>query len=164
TPLSYNKSSTAEFHVEIPASQPYTQPYWLVKPPSDGVYTVDDQRLVGLPESPAALHARFKLTVEGTPIEIVRPVQYRYAERALGERVRALAFVPAAAVNLPVSSAVFPAAAPRAVHVAVRAQAPNTSGELRIELPPGWTADPKSQPFQLRASGEQQELSFQVTP
>ena len=161
--LGSNKSSTAEFHVDVPASQPYTQPYWLLKAPSDGVYTVDDQRLVGLPEGPPALQARFKLTVAGTPIEIVRAVRYRYADRALGERERALAVVPAAAVNLPVSSALFPAAAPNTVHVAVRGHAPNTSGELRIELPAGWTAEPKSQPFQLH-SGEQQELAFQVTP
>jgi len=162
--LHYNGRATAEFDVEVPASQPYTQPYWLVKPPTDGVYTVDDQRLIGLPENPPALEARFKLTVEETPIEIVRPVHYRYAERALGERERALAIVPAAAVNLPVSSALFPNASPHSVTVSVRSNAANTSGDLRIELPAGWNAEPRSQSFQLRASGEQQELTFQVTP
>jgi hypothetical protein len=162
--LTYNKTAAAEYKIGVPVSQPYTQPYWLVKPPSDGVYTVDDQRLVGLPESPAALQAKFKLTVAGTLIEILRPVHYRYADRALGERERALAIVPPVAVNMPVSSALFPAAAPNTVHVAVRAHAPNASGDLRIELPPGWTAEPRSQPFQLHAAGEQQELTFQVTP
>jgi LmbE family N-acetylglucosaminyl deacetylase len=162
--LDYNKSSSTEYKIGVPASQPYTQPYWLVKPPSDGVYTVDDQRLVGLPESPPAVQVRFSLVVAGTSIQLLRPVHYRYADRALGERERALAIVPPVAVNMPVSSALFPAATPNTVHVAVRAHAANISGDLRIELPPGWTAEPRSQPLQLHAAGEQQELTFQVTP
>ena len=86
----------------MPASQPYSQPYWLVKPPQAGAYQVDDQLLVGLPESPVE-QMRIRLTVAGTPIELVRPVLYRYNDRLEGEKVRPLTVVPPVAVNLPLS-------------------------------------------------------------
>ena len=49
-----------------------------------------------------------RLTVDGAPIELVRPVHHRYADRAQGERVRPFVVVPMVAVNLPEPVAVFP--------------------------------------------------------
>jgi hypothetical protein len=102
--------------------------------------------------------------VDGTAIEIARPVHYRYAPRAQGERVRPLAIVPAVAVNLPDSVAVFPAVAPRRVQVAVRANVADAAGDLRLGLPAGWKAAPPSRPFKLTAAGEEEQLTFEVTP
>ncbi|MBV8731526.1 MAG: PIG-L family deacetylase, partial [Acidobacteriia bacterium] len=62
--LEFNKSQTVKVDRQVPASQPYTQPYWLVKPPADGVYTVEDQTLVGLPENRPILSVRFRLAVD----------------------------------------------------------------------------------------------------
>lgn len=162
--LTYNHSITAEVKVPVPASQPYSQPYWLVKPPSAGVYTVDDQRLVGLPDSPPVLQMRTRLAVAGTSIEVVRPVHFRYAGRADGERIRPLAVVPAVAVNLPDSVALFSSTAPRKVHISVQANVANASGELRLDLPAGWKSEPRTQNFTVAVAGEQQELTFEVTP
>jgi hypothetical protein len=67
-------------------------------------------------------------------------------------------------VNLPEPVAVFPAAKTRKVHVAVRANVANATGELKLEAPAGWKAEPRSLPFVVKAAGEQQELTFDVTP
>jgi len=162
--LGYNQSATIQFAHLVPPAQPYTQPYWLVKPPSGDVYQVDDQLLVGLADTPPAVKMRLRLTVDGAAIEVVRPVHYRYAPRAEGERVRPLAIVPAVAVNLPASVAVFPSMAPRQVEVAVRANAANAAGDLRLDVPAGWKAAPTSRPFKLAAVGEEEQLTFEVTP
>jgi LmbE family N-acetylglucosaminyl deacetylase len=161
--LGYNQSATAEYTGTVPASVPYSQPYWLIKPPSDDAYTVDDQKLIGLADNPPVLEARIRLTIAGAPVELVRPVHYRYAERSLGERVRPLAVVPPVSVNLSESAAIFPTAKARPVHVGVQALGASASGTLRLDMPPGWKAEPASRPFQA-AAGEQQELSFEVTP
>jgi hypothetical protein len=136
----------------------------LVKPPAGDVYQVDDQRLIGLADTPAVARMRLKLTVEGAPIELVRPVEYRYAPRAEGERVRRLVVVPAVAVHLAESVAVFSKAAARKVQVAVQANGANAAGDLRLELPAGWKAEPQSQPFRMAAVGEEVQLAFTVTP
>jgi LmbE family N-acetylglucosaminyl deacetylase len=162
--LGNNQSAVVDFKREVPPAQPYTQPYWLVKPPEHDVYTVDNQLLVGQPDSPPAAQVRLRLTIGGAPVELVRPVHYRYATPAEGERHRPLVVVPPVAVDLPETVALFPQAAPRKVEVAVHANVPNASGEIRLELPAGWKAEPASQPFHVAGAGEQQALSFQVTP
>src|SRR5262249_25553463 len=138
--------------------------YWLVKPPTADVYQVDDLNLRGLPDNPPAAQVRVRLSVDETPIELVRPVQHRYADRAQGERVRPFVVVPAVAVNLPGPVAVFPDAAPRKVQVSVQANTANAEGELRLDLPAGWKAEPATMPFKIAHSGEAQEMTFQVTP
>jgi LmbE family N-acetylglucosaminyl deacetylase len=162
--LDYNQEARFEFKQPVPAAQPYSQPYWLIEPPAGDVYTVNDQRLVGLPDTPPVAQVRLRLEIAGAAVELVRPVHYRYADRAEGERTRPLAVVPAVAVNLPQDVAIFPAAAPKTVHVAVLANVAKASGELRLELPSGWTAEPSAQPFEIAALGEAREVSFQVTP
>lgn len=162
--LGYNQSVTADVKVMVPVSQPYSQPYWLVKPPSAGVYTVNDQRMVGLPDTPPILQMRVRLSIAGTLVELVRPVHFRYAGRAEGERVRPLIVAPAVAVILPDPVALFPSASPRKVQVSVKANVANAAGELRLDLPAGWKAEPRSQPFKVAVLGEQQEMNFEVTP
>lgn len=162
--LAFNQSTTAEFTVAVPASQPYSQPYWLAKPSTGDVYTVQDQTLIGLADTPPVLQLRAFLTMNGTPIEVVRPVQYRYADHAEGERTRPLTVVPAVAVNLTGTAELFPAAAPRTVHVSVKANVPKAAGSLRVDVPGGWKVEPKSQPFEIAETGEQHEAMFSITP
>ena len=162
--LGYNQSADIALSLIVPANQPYTQPYWLVKPPTADVYQVDDQTLIGLADTPAAARMRVRLTVDGTPIELERPVRHRYADRAYGERVRPLVVVPTAAVNLPTPVAVFPDSSAHKVTVSVQANVANAEGELRLEIPAGWKAEPRTLPFKIAIRGEQQVLTFEVTP
>jgi len=163
-PLAYNQPVNLEFSRDVPSSQPYSQPYWLRQPPSGDVYTVDDYSVLGLADTPPVARVRVRLLLAGTAIELVRPVGYRYASRAEGERTRPLAVVPPVAVNLPQQVTVFPSAEPRTVHVAVEARVDKTAGELRLDAPPGWKIEPPARPFEIAARGEACELAFTVTP
>jgi LmbE family N-acetylglucosaminyl deacetylase len=162
--LAYNQPLALDFTRAVPQEQPYSQPYWLVKPPSNDVYTVEEQRLVGQADTPAVAHVRLRFTLDGMPFELVRPVHYRYASRAEGERERPLVIVPPVAVNTPEAVAIFPSASSRQVHVGVRANVANAAGTLRLDVPVGWKVAPQSQPFKIGVLGEQQEIVFDVTP
>jgi len=162
--LGHEQSAHVRFDRTVPPGQAYSQPYWLVKPPAGDVYQVDDQRLVGLADTPPVLQMRLRLTVDGAPIEVVRAVHQRYAERSEGERVRPLMVAPTVAVDLPDPVAVFPAAAPRKIQLALQANVANAAGEMRLDLPAGWKAEPPSQAFKVAAAGEVEEVTFEVTP
>jgi LmbE family N-acetylglucosaminyl deacetylase len=163
-PLPYNEPVEIEFKQPVPANQPYSQPYWLITPPSGDLYTVDDQRLIGLADTAPVATVRVKLSVAGVTIELATPVHHRYADRAIGERTRPFAIVPPVAVNLPDAVSVFPQAGARRVTVSLASNTAKASGELRLDLPAGWHSEPVTQPFHIESSGEAQELSFQVTP
>jgi hypothetical protein len=163
-PLEFNQPTQIEFSRDVPLTQPYSQPYWLIQPPAGDVYTVEDRRLVGQPDTPPIARVRVRLLVAGAAIELVRPVAFRYASRAEGERTRPLVVVPPVAVNLPQSVAVFPSPAPRAVHVVVEARVAQAAGDLRLDAPPAWKVEPPSRHFEIAARGEARDLSFTVTP
>jgi LmbE family N-acetylglucosaminyl deacetylase len=160
---------SGDVELEVPAAQPASQPYWLAKPPTGDTYTVEDQTLIGLADSPVE-RIRIALTVNGVGIELTRPVVYRYNDRLDGEKVRPITVTPPVSVILPLAPdlspnvALFPTAEARRLQAVVKANAANAEGALRLELPAGWKAEPRSQPFRLSAVGDQQELAFLVTP
>jgi len=163
-PLEFNKNTVIKTDRRVPAAQPYTQPYWLVKPPSRDNYTVDDQRLIGLADTPPVLQARLRFSIDGMPFELARPVEFRYADRAEGARVRPLVVIPPVSVNLPEAVAMFPTSLPRKIGVVVTANLENAQGQVRLEIPAGWKAAPASQPFNVPGAGQEEELTFEVTP
>jgi LmbE family N-acetylglucosaminyl deacetylase len=163
-PLAYNQTNALTATRQVPAAQPYSQPYWLARPPAGSVYTVEDQRLIGMADTPPILQVRLRFTADGTPFEVTQPVEYRYADRAEGARVRPIAVVPAVAVDLPNAVAMFPTAASRKVAVSLRGNVDDAKGDVRLDVPAGWKVTPKSLPFHVGALGEVEEVFFDVTP
>jgi LmbE family N-acetylglucosaminyl deacetylase len=154
---------TATFRV--PENQPYSQPYWLEQPKDgEAMYTIRDQRNIGIPENPPVLEARFRLRLAGVEIEVARPVQHRYVDRVMAELVRPLVVVPAVSVELSPQPSVFAQVMPRRIDVPVRSNSGKASGEVRLEAPAGWTVEPASRHFELGGTDEQVTLSFDLTP
>ena len=164
TVLANNQPSRYNASFTIPQNQPYTQPYWLAQPKDGALYTVPDPRDIGLPENPPALTAHFRVQVSGAEIELERPVQYRYVDRVYGELLRPFTVIPPVAVSLPESAIVFGDAKPRRIEVAVKSNGGKVAGDLRLDVPVGWSATPASSHFELGASEEQTNVFFNLTP
>ncbi|MCE5308609.1 MAG: hypothetical protein LLG20_13300, partial [Acidobacteriales bacterium] len=135
------------------------------QPPHGGAYTVADPQLVGRPESPAAISARFKLRLDSEEIELTRPVVYRWVDRVRGELTRPVVVAPPVAVELSEQAMLFPDAKPRKVEVRVKpVRSSGAAGEVRLRVPQGWTAVPAARKFGLAAAGEQASVAFDVQP
>ena len=78
----------------IPENKPVTQPYWLTNKMQKGYYVVDDQELIGKPESDPAFIAEFQLTINGQPFTFRRQVQYKYTDPVKGEMYEPLVVIP----------------------------------------------------------------------
>jgi len=162
--LGKNVPWTAPIPWKLPDDQEYTQPYWLREPRDGDVYRVPSEKLIGMPENPPLLAAIFTLNVEGTDIELERPVVNRYIDRVYGERVRPVAVIPPVALSVPANALVFPDSQPKMVEIGVKANGGARSGVVRLLVPMGWKVSPESMPFQLAQAAEQADLSFAVTP
>lgn len=127
-------------------------------------YDIADQELIGLADSPPEFVARFTLDFSGTSVTLRRPVYYRYVDPTEGELTRAVVVVPAVAVDLPESVALFPSEAAKKIEVRVKANTANMAGDLRLELPEGWKTAPASQDFRLVQTGDERTLTFAMTP
>ena len=161
--LPFNQPSTQEFTWKVPADAKYSQPYWLVEPRHGEAYTISDQQMVGAPENPPVLCARFHLRVESEDLELARPVVNRYVDRLRGELMRPVSIVPPVALEFVEPVLVFPTRQTKRVEVAIKGNLTGAAGEVRLEAPAGWRVEPASRKFQFN-DGEQMTLAFEITP
>ena len=162
--LPYNEAQVFALTTTIPEHQALTQPYWLVAPKQGDTYTVPNQLDVGLPENPPLFEAHFHLRIESEDVEVVRPVAYRYIERAQGELTRPVVVEPPVALQWSQSAILFPNGSAKPVELHVKANIAKAAGKVQIQTPPGWKISEQSGDFHLTAAGEQSEVSFELTP
>jgi len=154
-----------EIRVTVPPDSAYSQPYWLQKPPSRGAFSVDDQRLIGLPENPPAIPIVVTLTdPQLRSLSISAPAVYRWIDPIRGEVTRRVDIVPEITANPGSRVYVFPDAKPRSVAVTLHDFAGPVSGRVRIVAPAGWTAEPPSRDVKFENKGQEARVTFDVTP
>ena len=61
--LSNNKKFNFSLDLKIPNTATYTSPYWLIEKSTLGTYTINDQNLIGKPETPSAYNVYFNLEI-----------------------------------------------------------------------------------------------------
>jgi LmbE family N-acetylglucosaminyl deacetylase len=162
--LPFNEPQVFTLTATISEHQPLSQPYWLVEPKQGDTYTISNQLDVGLAENPPLFNAHFHLRIESEDVEVVRPVAYRYIERAQGELTRPVVVEPPVALQWSQAAMLFPQGAARTAELQVKANIPKAAGEVKIQIPAGWQISTKSEHFQLVDAGEQNSISFQLTP
>ncbi|WEK33769.1 MAG: PIG-L family deacetylase [Candidatus Pseudobacter hemicellulosilyticus] len=97
--LEVNRNLNFSHDIYVFTTKPLTQPYWLQRKMSEGSFTVDNQLLIGRPESIPSYLASFQLSIEGQPFTFVKPVQFKFTDPVKGELYRPLVVVPAATVS-----------------------------------------------------------------
>lgn len=78
----------------VPADMPVSQPYWLKNKMQKGSFVVNDQELIGKPESDPAFTAEFYLVINGQPFTYKRAVRYKYTDPVKGELYEPLVVIP----------------------------------------------------------------------
>ena len=164
TVLIANKPSEHPITVKISDEHPYSNPYWLALPKDGALYAVPDPQLIGIAESSPVLSAEFRLRVGAAEIVLTRPVERHYVDRVYGELTRPLAISPPVAIDLDGTALVFATTKSRAIEVPVRSVTGKASGDLHLDLPAGWKAEPASRHFDLSGADEQALLTFDLTP
>jgi LmbE family N-acetylglucosaminyl deacetylase len=142
---------------------------------------VAKQELIGRPENPAAatvkisVSASEKLTGEGlnkgfkttkyAALDLEVPVQYKHTDPVLGELYQPLAVVPPVMVNIPAARAyVFSDQQPKPVPVTLRAGQAGVKGQLALQVPSGWQAEPATVAFDLKNKDDEQTVNFTLRP
>ena len=150
--------------LRVSSDLPPTTPYWLAQPPEAGIFRTPDPSLTGAPEAPAPLQATFSFDIAGHPLSVQRAIDYKWTDPIAGERHRPLEIAPLVSVQPAAPVLMFPNSETRPLRVKLAGQAPTVAGNLRLELPAGWTATPASLPFSLATKGAPVEFTFSVSP
>ncbi|MFN7957886.1 MAG: PIG-L family deacetylase [Holophagaceae bacterium] len=155
-PLPDNAPRKAAFTFTVPAATPLGQPHWLGGP--GGI------AWAGLPESPAPFRLRARVALPEGSFEAVVPVQFRFRDPVLGERYQPLAVVPPAFVHLEEGVQIFEGPRAKDLRLKVIAGAARAEGRVRLQVPSAWKVEPAERAFSLSRAGEEQNLSFRLTP
>jgi hypothetical protein len=148
----------------LPTDSPYSQPYWLRKPPTLGTFNVGDQQLIGRPENPPAFPIEVTLNIAGQELTYSVTTTFRRVDPIAGELHDQLVVAPPVFANLPTAAFIFPNESAKQIAVQVRAATGPVKGEVRLDLPNGWAVTPKTMPVQLTAADEEMTATFNVTP
>lgn len=160
--LVFNEKLTFKKIQILPQKFPQSQPYWLEKEGSLGMFSIENQQLVGLPENLPALSALFSVEVEGLAIQYQLPVVYKTTDPVDGEVYKPLVVTPEVFVKMAEQVYLFNGEATKKIEVKVKAGKANVQGVLSLKLPQGWKAEPESQDFRIGQKGEEQTFAFEV--
>jgi hypothetical protein len=157
----------ATFRLTVPADMPFTRPYFHRVALSETRYTVEASSRPH-PWSAAPFVAAAAYSVEGVRVAIRVPITRQDPQLPYGFVTRELAVLPAIAVNVSPRQAIVPLSM-RDTSVLVRVDLVNnaaagSTGQLRLELPAGWTSMPTSLPFSFARPGEKATYRFIVRP
>ena len=142
----------------------YSAPYWLKKEATLGMYSVDNQKLIGLPETPRPLQVQFNFLINNEAISIVKNVVRRYAERAIGEIYTPFEILPKVTTKLEDKVILFSNDSSQEISVEVRAGAANISGKVFLEVPNNWIVSPTEIKFSITQKKDKQTVVFNVIP
>lgn len=162
--LENNKPVKTDVTLKLPADYDYSQPYWLRRPPSKGMYTVEDPAMIGMPENYPAVPILVTLDdPQYRNLVFAMPVTFRRTDPVAGEQVRNVDVVPEVTANLGSPVYLFPEAKARPVTVWLRSFGAKEA-TVRLHVPAGWTAEPASTPVTFSGKGDETRVTFTVTP
>lgn len=162
-PIELTENKYIEKEISLTAPSSISQPYWLKKP-YFGVFTVDKQELIGMPENPAALTIDYSLNIKGTQLNYSCPLKYKWTDRVEGEIYRSFIVSPKVTAELNSNVFLFADNQSKEMSLIVKANEDNSSGEISVLPPNGWMINQSRFNYKLAKKGEKQIFKFEVTP
>jgi LmbE family N-acetylglucosaminyl deacetylase len=167
-PIEPGGEAGVQFTVEVPANAQLTRPYWHRNDPeTDTVYAVDEPQFatVPFPPPPVMAHADFEVAGEAGSATATAEVAYR---DSLGElHQMPLAVEPVLSVALEPATQVLPLEKRDGADVQVTV-AKNlmtaVHAQVRLQLPPGWRAEPSTTAIDMKQETRQSTIRFHVVP
>lgn len=141
-----------------------TQAYWLEKKHPLGYFVVDSLTKIGMPENGPALSAIFKIKIGDEVIEKKRAVVYKYTDQVRGEVYQPLVIAPPVTATLSEKAFIFNGNEPKIITVLLKGFKNQASGILVPQLPTGWKVSPQKVDFTLNKKGDEQSVTFTITP
>lgn len=163
-PLNNNKVENISIETQVPQAIDYTQPYWLDEKGTIGMYSVNDQKKIGIPDIIRQEKAVFLILINGIEIPFERTIVYKYNDDVKGEVYNYLDIVPEVTTSFLDKVLIFKDLKTKTIGVKIKSGKDNAKGDLQLELPKNWLVSPKSIPFNLEKKGIEQIVYFEVTP
>jgi LmbE family N-acetylglucosaminyl deacetylase len=149
---------------KVPDTANYTTPYWLKQDGTLGMYKVEDQQLIGLPQNPRKINVRFSIRINEVEIPFDKTVVYKYNDPVKGEVYQPFEVIPLVSVKIQDKVLIFANSKSKIVPVTIMAKKNELSGQLSLQTTENWKIDPKTANFNLKEKGASITINFTITP
>ena len=164
TLLANNERVTIEKSFLLPDTTAYSAPYWLNESWELGMYTVNDQSKIGLPETTREVQAMAMIGIGDAMIQFPTNVVFKRNDPVAGEVYRPFEIIPPVSVRINEKVHLFANESPREVALTVQAGKDSISGKAGLQLPDGWRTEPEHFDFNLQFKGQEEQFSFKLFP
>ena len=148
----------------IASTTDYSNLFWLKEKKSEGMYRVSNKSLRILPEISSNYPVVFTLEIEGTLIEFVKNISYKFNNPDDGETYVPFTVLPSVTTAIDPKVVIFNNTQPKEISVVVKAHRAGVSGKLSLQLPEDWNVSPTAIPFTITAKNEDKKFTFKVFP
>ena len=161
--LKFNISQNLNSTFLISENLNYTQPYWLKENGSVGMYRVDEQQNIGIPDVIREAKIVFNVKISNTIIPFERNIIYKYNDEVKGEIYKPFDIIPTISVSFLDKVKIFNTHKTKTIGVKLKAGKDNVNGVLTLNLPLTWIVSPKSISFNLDKKETEKTVYFEVT-
>ena len=162
--LSGNQSVDLRFTVHAASDATFTRPYFTRPNIEQPYYDIQVPKDLNLPLAPYPLSAKLHFVFDGVPFSIAQVVQSVQRVVGPGTVLQPLIVAPAISISITPQAGIVPLDTKSfevTVNLHSNVKGP-AKGALKLDLPEGWKAP--QQEFSTSKDGDDQSLSFQVTP
>lgn len=163
-PLQNNVSLTETITLDLPNNFDLTNAYWLNQTGTNGMYRVDNQENIGLPDVIRYAKVGFWIGINNVTIPFERLVVYKYNDDVKGEVYQPLDIVPLVTSSIAEKVYIFNSDRSKTVSVKIKAGKDNVNGNAKLEVPQNWEVTPTEIPFTIDKKGQETIVVFTVTP
>ena len=162
--LKNNVSQNLSLEITLPSTLEYTNPYWLNEKGTVGMYRVDNQMNVGIPDVIREVKVIFTVAINGISIPFERTIIYKYNDPTKGETYNPLDIVPEITTSIIDKVAIFNTGKSKTIGVKIKAGKHTESGVVKLDISKDWKVVPTEIAFALSKKGEEQIVYFEVFP
>jgi LmbE family N-acetylglucosaminyl deacetylase len=160
----FNQQHKFYFGTSLPEDMPFSTPYWLKEPWTDGMYTVKDLKLIGKAQNDPAITLQLDVRFGKQIIRFDEPLQFKRVDPAIGELYDPFAVTPSVFINPVEETLVVQEGAEKEITCKVKAMQDNIDGRLTLSVPDGWIVSPKEREVRIKNKYDSKQLSFSVRP
>ena len=162
--LEFNKNISQNIEFQLPEDLEYTAPYYLKEQGTVGMYKVDDQINIGIPDVIRQVKITFNIDIQGITIPFTRNVIYKTNDDVKGEVYQPLDIIPEVSSSFTEKVYIFNSNKSKTVSVKIKSGKENIQGKIKLEIPKNWEVSPLEINFKIDKKGEEQIVIFTVTP
>ena len=155
---------SVERKILIPENVEYSQPYWLKNENHKDTYIVEDQRLIGQPQTDYPIYAEFKVECNGTELDFQTPIFFRENDPVRGEVYKRVDIVPEAVISFDKNLFLIKNHDVKEITVFVKSIKGKLSGNVSLKCKDGWDILPKFYGVDFIKKGDEKEFKFYITP